>query len=227
MNKILSTFLLFASLPAFAGQVLVGKPDDTLSGVASKSEPTLIRIEGHRIRRIFGAEGEFSVIADKEAGTAYVKPSADRQSISMFVSDERGRTWKLLLAVREGPSESIAIRPRGSGRSTVASGRDDTTSRMIKRAVAAALGQGAGDYGLREANEVVPLWSESLFVLEAVAEGELRAERYRLTNTSTAPMVIDERELYRANLLAVAVANPKLKPGETTDVVIVMEPADE
>ena len=74
MNKILLIPLLVASFSASAAQVLVGKPDDTLSARVSRAEPTLIRIDGHRVRRIFGAEGEFAVTADKEAGTAYIKP---------------------------------------------------------------------------------------------------------------------------------------------------------
>ena len=112
MNKILLTALLAASLSASAAQVLVGKPDDTLSARVSRSEPTLIRIEGHRVRRIFGAEGEFAVTAAKEAGTAYLKPTTAKPTLSIFVSDENGRTWKLLLSVTDGPSDSITIKGR-------------------------------------------------------------------------------------------------------------------
>ena len=114
MNKILLTALLAASLSASAAQVLVGKPDDTLSARVSRSEPTLIRIDGHRVRRIFGAEGEFAVTADKEAGTAYLKPTTDKPTLSIFVSDENGRTWKLLLSVTDGPSDSITIKGRSA-----------------------------------------------------------------------------------------------------------------
>lgn len=225
MNRILSIALLLASLPAWSAQILVGKPDDTLSASVSRSEPTLIRIDGHRVRRIFGAEGEFAITADKEAGTAYVKPSTERSVISLFVSDERGRTWKLLLALKDGPSETITIKPRRD--ETTMAGRDEPRNRAIKRAIQSLVGGGEGDFDIREVNEVVPLWNEALFVLKRIAEGALRAEKYQLTNTSQAPMVIDERELYRRRVLAVAVGNPSLKPGETTEVIVVLESADE
>lgn len=225
MNRILSIALLLASLPAWSAQILVGKPDDTLSASVSRSEPTLIRIDGHRVRRIFGAEGEFAITADKEAGTAYVKPSTERSVISLFVSDERGRTWKLMLALKDGPSESITIKPRRD--ETANAGRDEPRNRTIKRAIQAMVGGGEGEFDVREVNEVVPLWNEALFVLKRIAEGALRAEKYQLTNTSQAPMVIDERELYRRRVLAVSVGNPSLKPGETTEVIVVLESADE
>lgn len=225
MNRILSIAFLLASLPAGAAQVLVGKPDDTLAANVSRTEPTLIRIDGHRVRRIFGAEGEFSITADKEAGTAYVKPSTDRSVISLFVSDERGRTWKLLLALKDGPSETITIKPRRN--EMLVAGRDEPRNRAIKRAIQAMAGGGEGEFDVREVNEVVPLWNEALFVLKRIAEGALRAEKYQLTNTSQAPMVIDERELYRRRVLAIAVGNPSLKPGDTTEVIVVLEPIDE
>ena len=71
MTKILLIALLAASLSANAAQVLVGKPDDTLSARVSRAEPTLIRIEGHRVRRIFGAEGELSLIHISEPTRPY------------------------------------------------------------------------------------------------------------------------------------------------------------
>ena len=58
---------------------------------------------------------ESAVTADKEAGTAYLKPTTDKPTLSLFVSDENGRTWKLLCPVIDGPrtrspSKSISHR---------------------------------------------------------------------------------------------------------------------
>ena len=227
MSRILSTLLLLASLSASAAQVLVGKPDDTLSAAVSRAEPTLIRIEGHRVRRIFGAEGEFSITADREAGTAYIKPSTDKPTLSLFVSDEIGRTWKLLLAVTDGPSDSISIRSRSAGNTPTAPGKDVSRNQQIKRLLLALQSDTDTELDSRAANEIVPLWSEALFVLTKVIEGPLKGERYQLTNTSSGPMVIDERELYRRRVIAISVAMPQLAPGQTTDVFVISENSDE
>ncbi len=227
MSRILSTILLVASFSASAAQVLVGKPDDTLSAAVSRAEPTLIRIEGHRVRRIFGAEGEFSVTADKEAGTAYIKPSTDKPTLSLFVSDEVGRTWKLLLAVKDGPSDSITIKSRSLGSSDQPPSKDASRNQQIKRMLLALQSDTDTETETRATNEIVPLWSEVLFVVTKVIDGPLKGEKFHLTNTSSSPMVIDERELYRRKVVAISVAKPQLAPGQTTEVFVISENSDE
>lgn len=227
MNKILLIPLLVASFSASAAQVLVGKPDDTLSARVSRAEPTLIRIDGHRVRRIFGAEGEFAVTADKEAGTAYIKPSTDKSTLSLFVSDESGRTWKLLLSVIDGPSDSITIKSRSVSGAVTAQGKDVPRNQLIKRVLLSLQSEGDGEFDFRVSNEIVPLWSEALFVLTKVIDGPLKGEKYQLTNTSANLMVLDERELYRRHVVAVSIAKPQLSPGESTDVFVLSESTDE
>lgn len=227
MNKILLIPLLVASFSASAAQVLVGKPDDTLSARVSRAEPTLIRIDGHRVRRIFGAEGEFAVTADKEAGTAYIKPSTDKSTLSLFVSDESGRTWKLLLSVIDGPSDSITIKGRSISGAVTAQGKDVPRNQLIKRVLLSLQSDGDGEFDFRVTNEIVPLWSEALFVLTKVIDGPLKGEKYQLTNTSANLMVLDERELYRRHVVAVSIAKPQLSPGESTDVFVLSESTDE
>lgn len=222
MIRTLSVILLLASLEAGAAQVLQGRPDETLAASVSRSEPTLIRVDGHRIRRVFGAEGDFTVTPDKEAGTAYLKPTADKQAFSAFVSDDTGRTWKLLLSVIDGPSDSIVIKgrqgPGGQGAS-----RDLARNQAIKRVVLALESDEETDMESRAVNELVPLWKEAMFVLVKVVDGPLKGEKYQLTNTSDKPMVIDERELYRRGVVAVSVEKPELKPAETTVVYVISE----
>lgn len=227
VNKILLIPLLVASFSASAAQVLVGKPDDTLSARVSRAEPTLIRIDGHRVRRIFGAEGEFAVTADKEAGTAYIKPSTDKSTLSLFVSDESGRTWKLLLSVIDGPSDSITIKSRSISGAVPGQGRDVPRNQLIKRVLLSLQSEGDGEFDFRVSNEIVPLWSEALFVLTKVIDGPLKGEKYQLTNTSANLMVLDERELYRRHVVAVSIAKPQLSPGESTDVFVLSESTDE
>ncbi len=223
MTRILLTALLAASLSASAAQVLVGKPDDTLSARVSRSEPTLIRIEGHRVRRIFGAEGEFAITADKEAGTAYLKPTTDKPTLSIFVSDENGRTWKLLLSVTDGPSDSITIKGRSVAGSGLTPGKDVARNQLIKRVLLSLQSDADTDMDVRAVNEIVPLWTEALFVLTRVIDGPLKGEKYLFTNTSANAMVIDERELYRRQVIAISIAKPQLSPGETTEVFVISE----
>ena len=223
MTRILSALLLLASLDAGAVQLLQGRPDDTLAAGLSRSEPTLIRIEGHRIRRVFGAEGDFEVKADKDAGTAFVKPSTDKPAFSAYVADDTGRIWKLLLSVSDGPADSIVIKGKGQESSGKRSGKDTARDQAIKRVVVALDGDDEREMESQAANDLVPLWKEAMFVRVKVVQGPLRGEKYQLTNTSDKPMVIDERELYRRGVVAVSIGKPELKPAETTAVYVISE----
>lgn len=226
MTRILSALLLLASLDAGAAQVLQGRPDDTLAASLSRSEPTLIRIEGHRIRRVFGAEGDFDVKADKDTGTAFVKPTTDKPAFGAYVADDAGRTWKLLLSLSDGPADSIVIKGRGGESAGKRPGKDSARSQAIKRVVLALDADGETDMESRVANELVPLWKEALFVLVKIVQGPLKGEKYHLSNTSDKPMVIDERELYRRGVVAVSVEKSELNPAETTAVYVISEPAE-
>ena len=226
LASLLLTSLLLASLDAGAAQVLLGRPDDTLAANVSRSEPTLIRIEGHRILRMFGKEGDFEVAPDKGAGTAYLTPTTDKQAFSAYAADESGRTWKFLLAVVDGPADSIVIKSKDTGTGKpVGGGRDFARNQAIKRVLLALEADDETDGEARAVNDLVPLWTEALFVRVKIVEGPFKGEKYRLTNTSSKAMVIDERELYRRGVVSVVLEKPELKPAETTDVFVISEEA--
>lgn len=215
---------------AQAAQDLQVKGDETLAATISRSESTMIRIEGQPIRRIFGTEGEFAVVPDVEGGTAFIRPTTDKSVISVFVADHVGNTFKLLLAITNGPADAIVIKGATPKKGAVPSftKRDQPRTQAIKNMIVALE---AGDsLGLeeRKVNQIVPLWNESRFVLRKIVDsGTVKGERYTLTNTSKSPMVIDERELYRKRVLAVSVQQPNLRPGESTWVNVVTESDDE
>jgi len=147
---------------------------------------------------------------------------ADKQAFSAFVSDDAGHTWKLLLSVADGPSDSIIIKGKPDPGSKQA-GRDLASIQAIKRVLLALESDQEPDPETRVVNEIVPLWQESLFVLVKVLDGALKGEKYLLTNTSAKPMVIDERELYRRGVIAISVEKPRLEPAETTAVYVIRE----
>lgn len=221
----MSMLLLLNSLDAGAVQMLEGDPDETLHAVVSREDPTLVRVEGTRIRRVYGAEGDFTVIADQDAGAAYLKPTTDKSTISVFVSDEANRTWKLLLSVNDKPSDSIVIKSRSPQKVSLA-GMDMERNRVIKHMLL-ALDSDQEIMETRAVNRVIPLWHDAMFVLTKLVEGPYKGEKYRLTNVSNQQMVVDERELYRQGVVAISVERPVLNPAETSDVYVILERNDE
>jgi len=225
---LLALFLASASLAAFAGQTLDGSPDDGLIATMSRSEPNLIRIEGRKIRRIQGVEGEFQVTPDKDSGVAYVKPAADKSFLTLFVADDAGRHWKLNIKVADVPAETIVIRDRSRLRHEPKAFVADESRNAAIRRVMLALARDAEpeDMIAKDVLDIVPLWNEARFVLVRTLEGALVGEKYQLTNVSKQRMVIDERELYRRGVLAVMVETLELEPGESTQIMVVLEGRD-
>jgi len=224
----LAALLVSYSASAFSGQYLEGNPDDGLIATVSRNEPNLIRVEGHKIRRIQGVEGEFNVTPDKETGAAYLKPNTDKPVFSVFVADDAGNHWKLMLKVADIPAETLVIRDRHpKGVEGRAIPTDEPRNAAIRR-VLLALSRDLEpeDMTARDTLEIVPLWNEARFVLVRTLEGSLVGEKYQLTNVSSSRMTIDERELYRRGVLAVMVDSLELEPGEATNVMVVLEGRD-
>ena len=53
---------------AFSSQILKGNADQTLTGEVSNTDPTMLRVMKHKIRKVFGKQGEFSVTSDPMTG---------------------------------------------------------------------------------------------------------------------------------------------------------------
>ncbi len=228
MASVLALLLVSVSTSALSGQYLEGNPDDGLIATVSRSEPNLIRVEGRKIRSIRGVEGELLITPDKETGAAYLKTNTDKQLLSVFVADDAGRHWKLMLKVADVPAETLVIRDRSRARvEGRAFNADDSRNAAIRR-VMLALERDTEpeDMTARDTLVIVPLWNEARFVLVRTLEGAWLGEKYQLTNISSSRMVIDERELYRRGVLAVMVDSLELEPGEATNVMVVLEGRD-
>ncbi len=224
----MATLLLSGNPDVFATQQLQGNPDETLHAVISRADPTLIRIDGQNIVNIYGTKGEFTAVPDGKTGSAYIKPMSDKNPISVFVTDAADQTWRLLLSVSDTPADTIVITGEKKKAPTIPFGRDMERNRAIKYMVLALRSPDlVPEIEVRTTNRVVPLWGNALFVLTATAQGQYQGEKYRLTNTSSQQMVMDERELYRKGVVAVSVERPTLNPGESSEVYVIQESGHE
>ena len=231
-NKIHLASVLLLSLNlgiAQAVQNVTGKPDDTLSATISRSDQTLIRIAGHKIRRLFGVEGEFTSMPDKDSGAVYIKPAMARSVITVHVSDENGRTWKLLLSVVNAPVDTIVVKESKNASTALKHGKDLPREEAIKEMLYSLMSDKKDDANdTDETNEIVQLWEEAEFVrVKSIKGSSLKGDEYQLTNVSNKLMVIDERELFRKGVMEVTVDKPDLQPGERTNVFIISANAED
>jgi conjugal transfer pilus assembly protein TraK len=236
---------------ANAAQFIDARDGDTAIARLSIKDQTRIKLERGRITDVIGdvyskdrnPAGRIVVITDEEDGEVYVRPvDAATRQIKIDLRTDRGK-FSLLLQPIDVPGDTLVLRTRGqavpppgsvqaqvAGPSQVplqAAGaplpRNAAHVRAVKAMTLAMAGpEVPADVEVRPVNQWVTLWREARMLLQAnYLARELVGEVYELSNISDAPMVIDERELYRDGVLSVSVKFHQLAPGASTAVWIV------
>lgn len=211
---------LAGSFPATAAQVLYqDSPAESTTAIVSRSEPNLITVSGRKIKRIYGAEGSFTVTPEPETGSAWLKPISDKPMMTVFITDEDGQHYKILLKVQDIPAETIIVKGANKLPGLVINQKNEPRNDDILNMVD-ALYNGEGD-GTRKK---IPLWKGTRFELARTIDLRgIRGEAYLLTNLTNKPIVMDEREFYRDGVEAIVIENPDLEAGQTTEIFVVNE----
>lgn len=200
----------------------------TVFAKVSKKEVTRLAVDGNRIASIRVKKGEIFVEQDDETGQVFLTlpPKADKP-INGFLTTEAGQTFTLVLQPEEIQADSIILRvPRAFSPNPVASSlKSNSYDKALKQIIFAMANEdGSEDLEVREVNRVVPLWKETNFVLERQFNSDrFVGEKYVLTNVSSAPIVLDEREFYRAGVSVVSIEQLQVVPGGFTRVFIIRE----
>jgi len=222
--------LLLLSNPARAIQVLDASDDKPLIANISQREMSRIAIDKGRVRKLPFAEGELIVEKDEENGQVFVRPAIEgtTKSINVFVIDDRGRTYVLLLQPSDIPAENIIIRDRATKSEKSSIEKSGSYQRVIKNMVLAmATDASPNGVEVREMRQEIPLWQEAKLLLQRIYIGRsVIGEKFILANVSEKPMVIAEPELSRRGVISVSVENMNLAPGESTNVFVVREKKD-
>jgi conjugal transfer pilus assembly protein TraK len=192
--------------------------------------------------------GRLALLRDEADGEVYVKPmpssawpsgvepasspGAAAAPVKLDVKTDRG-TFALLLQPADVVGDTLVLRPIGAVGAVRArsEGEPRKASAHARSVKALALALANPDLeGTPRATPVagggreVALWREARFVLRETQHAPgLVGESYELTNISGLRMVIDERELYREGVVAVAVKRLTLAPGETTPVWLIRQ----
>jgi len=220
-NKIcLVLALLGSSFQAGAAQILLqASPTEPTTATVSRNEPNLFKVDGRKIKRIHGTEGMFTVTPEQDTGVAWLKPTTDKPLMSIFITDDTGQHYKLLLKVEDIPAETIIIRGSKGSAPQSRGIKNEPRNEEILGAIM-ALHDGEGD----PKSELVPLWKGVKFELVRTLDLRgLRGEAYKLTNTSDKQVVMDEREFYRDGVQAVSVEKLVLEAGDSTAVFVLSE----
>lgn len=237
-KKSLSLVLLsLAALEASATQAIHGAEDRHVQVTISANETNRLAVSGRRISHVVpSVKGVISTQKDEALGALYFtlsNPSSRHGTVTLFVSDDQGVTYKLLLVPRQIAGEEIILHPpsvvsqdEAAMPRVDADGRALSYQRRIKAMMLSMADSTYQEAGLtpKRLHQEVPLWKEASLVLVSLyRDGDLIGEHYRLTNVSSADMLLVEQELYRRGVRAVSIEHHTLAPGDSTDVYIVRE----
>ena len=174
-----------------------------------------------------GLEGQLIVEKDEHTGSIYVRLADPVRPVNLFITSDAGRTYVLVLQPVDMPADTVLLRDRAARPAAEPSALEKSGSheKMVKAMIIAlAIDQILPDMELRQGGREVALWREAHFLLERSYLGRsIAGDRYRLTNVSGTPMRLAEAELYKAGVLAVAIEQLNLAPGEATNVFVVRE----
>lgn len=232
--RLLIVLLLLTATEVFAATAAVPAPlmatdGQTLAIQASVRELNRIRIEGGRVTQFRGPNDRIHAEAVEASGEVYFRlVGGGATPFSLFVSADNGETYTLLVTPMQIPAVTIALHP-ASGASARPIAAGETTApyvTRIKRLMRSMILDDAR-YHQVVMNQPVQLGQHWHLILEKRWPGDLQGERYRLRNVSDQPLQLHERDLQshlewtQPSVLAVAIEQHQLLPGESTRVLLI------
>jgi conjugal transfer pilus assembly protein TraK len=197
----------------------------------SARETTRIAIESGRIRRFIANEGELVVEKDEERGQIFIRPANLEKPVNIRILSSSGKWFSLVLQPVDMPQEDVVLidPDAATGGPNAqpdqrASGFEQGVRALIN--VMADAGRTPARMQMVPVNQEVALWQGTRFVLRArYRDRNWVGERYELTNLGAAQIRVVEQELFRRGVVAVAVENLALDPGQSTFVYVIHEAA--
>ncbi|WP_318828364.1 type-F conjugative transfer system secretin TraK [Burkholderia cepacia] len=221
--------MFVAAASAHAIQVVKGADRQAQQVSVSAAEYNVLSMSGGRSFSKIVPAVPGSVSWTQDGGKLWLmpaNPTALNESITVFVIDDAGTTYRLMLVPGPRPAEDIRIEPPAA-RSTQTLHASAFQRRVKLMMLAMAGGQGAPQLSYTSVETVVPLWKEAVLTLvRQYSDSDFVGETYTLSNTSHRDMAIDERELYAPGVLAIAIENANLPAGASTIVYVVRQRGD-
>ena len=222
------------SSTANAQNTVVNADRFTAEVAISRLEQNLIEIQGRRISSVIPSiAGALSYHKDDENGVLYFTLTNEQHmgTISMFVNDDQGGRYRLILVPSHQNAQEIILIPPSANSNNI----DNKNSKPSAEAHIAMIKDlmsemGNATNGLKvsddtqvtKINETIPLWHEAeLILLNRYDTEELMGEEYQITNKTKVILQLREQEFYRNNVYAVSISKMALQPNETAFVYVV------
>lgn len=191
----------------------------------SAKELTRVAVENGKLSSLIVSDGELVVEKDADRGQIFIRPLILNKPINVRLITSSGRTYSMVMQAVDIPQEDIIIREPAQKGEKSASGETKATSHSaaLKALITTmASPEPAAGSDIKKMNQEITLWENTKFFLTATYQSRnMVGEKYRLHNIGKESLRIAEQELFRKGVMAVAIENLILDPGQSTNVYVV------
>lgn len=230
LSLMLSLSLL--AISANAKNEVVNSDKFTAEVAISRTEQNLLEIAGRKIASVIpSVAGALSYYKDDDNGVFYfaLANQFHTGTISLFVNDDHGSRYRLILVPTNHPAQEIVLVPTEQAKKKAEDAENTNGSyiylikQMMFLMANATNGVDVSDQlSVATHNEEIPLWKEAKLTLVKRYDSEfLVGEEYQITNKTNVLLQLNEQEFYRNNVLAVSVSKLALEPNESAFVYVV------
>jgi len=230
LSKILFCLCLTsAAHVALALQVVDGEKDETFVAKVSVRDVTRIALEHGRIRSFVANDGEMQIEKNSDTGQLYLRPvNISNKASSLFISDEQGRTYTLLLVPTEMPADAVIIRDRTIYTKKILqeNGFGNSIESKIKSMILALIKKepiSTYEANSKKLKSILLPDSLSVRLLNDYVFEDISGYHFQLKNIGKNAIYVKEEDFYETGVLAVVLESKTLSINSVTSLYLLKE----
>lgn len=214
-KSLMLCLLLFAPITQAKQTKEVGA-DGEIEAFISADELSRIKVLNDRIKSIKANQGDMELLEDNNLGEVYLRPAKPgRVPVNMFITTEKGHTYKLLLIPQKMPSEQIFIKGKEepaklSGKGAVVSLIKDMRARV----------ESAG-FNRKVVDEVIDIDGNKYHRIAIYQSPKVVGEVLEFHNSSEEHFRITPEVFTNLKIQALSIDKHELNPGERTFIYVI------
>lgn len=221
MRLILLSFSLVMMIAEAGAEVLEVQPGQMLPVSVSRTGLSRIAFsQGNRIANVWGRSAMVEVETDSEGGQVFIKPRPGATSFALYLRDEHGVTYSLLVSLVDALPDSLLLKPLPADRpNNEAAGSSHVGGILRRMRMLLQDDNHSVDGGHLQR---LPWWEDTtLYLVRSIDQDGILAEHYQLYNHGSIPLRLYEAEFGRlGGVLAVSLDLPQVEPGGIVDIYL-------
>lgn len=222
-------FLVFLGTNAYSLQTIEANQNESYVARISVREVTRIAFEHGRIRSFVANDGEMQIEKNTETGQLFVRPMQTmNRATSIFLTDEQGRTYTLLLVPSDIPSDTILIKDQSiSVKKTIKKEPKSSSLEQEIRSMVIALMKSSPlntyEPVLEEGASLMMPEGLSGRVKNSYADGSISGIQLEIKNATKKNLLLQEKDFYDLGILAIVLGSKVLSSGQVTSLIVIRE----